>query len=125
MTIAALTYFRRTLGTALLLLPLLVMSIFPQGTMATRGAQGMEVVLCTGNGPLTVIVDATGTPVEDQHAPTECGWWLVGQSLCLTEAQETPALFSVAGATLCPVTGQVAARSHDVSPYPARGPPAV
>ncbi|WP_299845846.1 DUF2946 family protein [uncultured Roseovarius sp.] len=122
---AAQTNFRRYLLTALLLLPVLTMSIFPQGTMAARGAQGMEVVLCTGNGPMTVIVDENGTPIEGEHTSTDCGWWLLGQGLCLTGAQETPALFAVALGTLSPVTGRFAEISHDTSHYPARAPPVV
>ena len=125
MTMTSLTFLRRYLLTALWLMPLLVMSVFPQGTMATRGAQGMAVVLCTGDGPLTVIVDDNGTPIENQHGTTECGWSLLGQGLCLTEAQETPVLLSVAISALRPVTGRVAALSRDVSPYPARAPPLV
>ncbi len=78
------------LRAALMLLPLLVMSFFPQGTMATRGTQGVEVVLCTGTGPLTVIVDESGTPVRDPHSDAaECGWLLLGQGIALLASPAT------------------------------------
>lgn len=121
----SLTHIRRYLLTALLLLPLLVMSVFPQGTMAARGAQGMEVVLCTGAGPLTILVDDQGTPIEDHQSGADCGWWMLGQSLCLTAAPcaGVPASTSFY-VVATPQTG-AQGPSQITSPYPARAPPFV
>ena len=82
--------YRNTLLAALIVLPLLLLSVFPQGTMAVRGADGIEVVLCTGDGPLTILVDENGTPIDDQHADVAgCDWVLLGQSIVLASALET------------------------------------
>ena len=54
--------------------------------MAARGAGGMEIVLCTGEGPLTVVIDQDGTPIETPDEGVDCGWSLLAQSLYLPEA---------------------------------------
>ncbi len=111
---------------ALLVLPVLVMSVFPQGTMAARGTQGLEVVLCTGDGPVSVLVDEDGTPIEDQHADAaDCGWWLLGQALVLSSSldAQSSGLVYVRGFAL--VRSAFALPSSAPSIYPARAPPLV
>ena len=120
-----LPHLRRIALMALVLLPVLIMSVFPQGTMAARGEQGMEVVLCTGNGPLTVIVDENGAPIEEPQAEVDCGWWLLGQSLCDIAAQSGLQTVSFGCQTLATLDGAFAAPSQATTHHPARGPPQV
>ena len=125
MTMASQTLVRRYLITALLLLPLLVISVFPQGTMAARGVQGMEVVLCTGYGPVTVTVDETGTPIEEQHGANDCGWWLHGQGLCFADLTVSPVLITFGFRTLTGVIRRFTKLQFATTDYPVRAPPVV
>ena len=126
MKLARLTAFRQFVFATLIVLPVLVMSAFPQGTMAIRGAQGIEVVLCTGDGPLTIRVDENGTPVEDQYVDAaDCGWWLLGQGLILSASpgvsSSTPADLQV----LAPLERLHLPPSRLSAIHPARAPPVV
>lgn len=83
---------RQTLLASLLVMPVFLMSLVPQGTMAMGGAQGIEVVLCTGDGPLTILVDENGTPIDEQVTDAAgCGWWGLAQGLALTASPDTHA----------------------------------
>lgn len=120
------TTYRNTLLAALIVLPLLLLSIFPQGTMAVRSTHGIEVVLCTGDGPLTIMVDDNGTPVDDQHVDAAgCDWLLLGQSIVLTAS---PDAYCAAPVLAQRITG-TEERSADLpSPlltHAARAPPVV
>lgn len=125
MTHTALSLFRHHLLTALVVLPVLVMSVFPQGTMAARGADGIEVVLCTGHGPLTVIVDENGAPLEEQPAEIDCGWWLLGQGLCLSASPDLPVPVAVAMRIADGTAAHLVPGTTAAAPYPARAPPRV
>lgn len=125
MTVLASSPLRRYALTALVLLPLLVMSVFPQGTMATRGAHGMEVVLCTGDGPLTVIVDENGTPIDDAHNEVSCGWWLLGQSLVLVATADAEMPVSTGMQLVAGIEYHDVRLSRAAAFYPARAPPPV
>lgn len=46
------------------------------GTMAQRTADGIAVVLCTGEGTVTVTLDQNGNPVDAAHDP--CAWAAAG-----------------------------------------------
>lgn len=118
--------YRDTLLAALIVLPLLVMSIFPQGTMATDGAHGFEVVLCTGDGPLRIHIDENGTPIDDQHVDAAgCGWWLLGQGLVLTASPETNCPAPRLAQKITTVEHSDAILPGTPSHYPARAPPLV
>lgn len=118
--------YRNTLLAALIVLPLLVMSIFPQGTMATHGAQGFEVVLCTGDGPLTIRVDENGTPLDaPQVDAAGCGWWLLGQALALTAAPGATSPAPRLAQAIVDIERVSAILPDTASTHPARAPPAV
>ncbi len=126
MRTAGLTILRHYLLAAVVLLPMLVMSVFPQGTMAARGVQGLEVVLCTGDGPFTIIVDENGAPIEEQHVDAaDCGWWLLGQGLIFNSSPGTNAPRTAClKKTSCVETAQTHL-SRVPSYHPARAPPSV
>lgn len=47
---------------ALLLLPFLIMSLIPAGTMTVNSDQGqLSIVICSGNGPVQVIMNDDGS----------------------------------------------------------------
>lgn len=48
----------------LLLIALVLMASVPQGMMRATSADGMVLVLCTGEGPKELRIDAQGNPVE-------------------------------------------------------------
>ncbi|MEO3414379.1 DUF2946 family protein [Roseovarius sp. CAU 1744] len=108
-----------------LLLPLVVMSAFPHGTMAVRGASGLEVVLCTGDGPLTVIVDENGAPIDTPRESADCGWSLLGQNLCLPVISGPIPPISISGIRSASPDRDLAPHRQAVTPYPARAPPTV
>ena len=55
----------------ILVLPFLALCLLPTPVMATRSADGnMVLVLCTGNGPMEVTINAAG---EVQHSVPEAG----------------------------------------------------
>ena len=94
--------------------------------MASRGANGFEVVLCTGDGPLTILVDENGTPIEEQYADAaDCGWWLLNQSLIVAETADTVAPHAVSLRSAQDVSGdQIRPWRHNTHD-PARAPPLV
>ena len=117
------TALRHLAIAAFVLVPLLVMSVFPQGTMAARGAGGMEIVLCTGDGPLTVLVDQDGTPIEMPGEGIDCGWSLLAQSLYPPEATSAVPPGRIAATQIRLPAGDLSPRDRAAAPYPARGPP--
>lgn len=64
-----------------MLLTVLLWSLLPAGVMPTAGADGgVKLVLCTGDGPLTVTLAPDGTPRpvlpddSDRQARQQCPW---------------------------------------------------
>lgn len=59
-------------------LPLMVLGLFPAGVMPGQGADGaMTLVICTGNGPMLMVVDpATGSLKKAPAAAPQaaCDW---------------------------------------------------
>ncbi|EEX11741.1 conserved hypothetical protein [Citreicella sp. SE45] len=51
---------------ALLLLALIGTGIVPTGFMRVSGPEGMRLVLCTGDGPREIVVDASGAPIPEE-----------------------------------------------------------
>ena len=67
-------------------------------TMAVaRGAQDPsgQVVLCTGTGPVTVLVDAKGQPVGQVHICPDCALGLFDTAPASPEKVERPLLHRV------------------------------
>lgn len=64
---------RQLLLQSLLLIALALMATVPSGMMRIKGDGGMRLVLCTGDGPQEVWLDARGIPStpehEDHHSP--------------------------------------------------------
>lgn len=64
---------RQLLLRSLLLIALALMATVPSGMMRIKGDGGMRLVLCTGDGPQEVWLDARGIPStpehEDHHSP--------------------------------------------------------
>ena len=64
----------------LLCVPFLLAQLIAPGTMATAGPAGLQMVLCTGEGNVTVVLTEDGefVPVEDDtgHHPSDavCPW---------------------------------------------------
>ncbi|EBA08010.1 DUF2946 family protein [Sagittula stellata] len=66
--------FLRTITRALLLLGLIGTSVVPTGFMRVSGPEGIRLVICTGDGPQEITVDASGAPIPDDDtgdAPDE------------------------------------------------------
>ncbi len=61
----------RHFATALLLLPLLVFSFFSVGTMPDFSKQGMEIVICSGDGLKTIVVPGSE---QNKHEGQDCSW---------------------------------------------------
>ena len=57
--------FLGTITRALLLLALIGTSIVPNGFMRVSGPEGMRLVICTGDGPQEITVDASGETIPD------------------------------------------------------------
>ncbi len=67
----------------LLCLPFLLAQLIAPGTMAVGGPDGLRMVLCAGDGPMTVVLTAAGdfVPVDDSDDPhtqssATCPWSL-------------------------------------------------
>lgn len=65
---------RRLVFTALIL-PLLLSSFFSAGTMPVFSKQGIEIVICAGDGSGLITVDENGQPIEDDDSRI-CQWSL-------------------------------------------------
>lgn len=58
----------------IVLIPFLLFSLFAPGTMPSLSPDGVAVVLCTGDGPTTMMHGPDGAPVETKHQ--DCVWAL-------------------------------------------------
>lgn len=122
--------FRNVAGWVLLL-PFLLLSLISPAVMPARAADGtMLLVLCTGDGPVEMLVDlATGQPVE--RAPdhgddkTDHCAWACGQMAVAELAAPVLILGDAAtGRTRQPAPVQSVALRHATGLPPATGPPA-
>lgn len=67
----------RRLALCVLLAPFVALALIPHGVMPIRGAEGLVLVICTGDGPLEMVVDkATGEtrPREPADPGNSCVW---------------------------------------------------
>ncbi len=81
-------------------------------------AQG-QMVICTGTGPITVLVDAEGRPVERSHVCPECAMHLFAGT---SAPFEPPLLELRGGETLWFLNGTVTVPVR-IARATARGPP--
>lgn len=113
--------FLGTMTRALLLLALIGTGLVPSGFMRVSGPEGMRLVLCTGDGPQEIFVDARGAPIPDDDpggAPGE-------------DHRTASCILSGLVPTLSPeaVLATVQAQARRLTPWrrvhlvPARGPP--
>ena len=101
----------------------LMLAVTGQSMAVVRGMPGAagQIILCTGQGVVSVSVDENGQPVERPHICPDCA-----MSLFAFAAQE-PALPSRPlgrSETLVPLRKSFAAAARKVAPA-ARGPPAL
>ena len=81
------------LGRALVALALAVLALLPPGVMPARVGDAMTVVICTGDGPLTLVTDSQGRPVapaDGTDAKAPCAFALLAATATLPEAQALP-----------------------------------
>lgn len=119
---AARITFAGTLRAALLL-PFLLLCLMPPGAMAHRGDRGMEVVLCTGHGPVTVMLDEDGKPIVAKASTAPCDWAVHGQPWLAddTAALAPPHTLRLSATHVpLPLPARLAARPKT---HPARAPP--
>ncbi len=84
----------RRLVLPLLCLPFLLAQLIAPGTMAVSGPDGLRMVLCSGDGPITVVLTDTGdiVPVDDAtdgHGPSgaTCPWSLAFDKSAMAASQ--------------------------------------
>ena len=68
------------LGRALVALALAVLALLPPGVMPARIGDAMTVVICTGDGPITLVTDSQGRPVapaDGTDAKAPCAFALL------------------------------------------------
>lgn len=68
---------RRRRAVWAILTPFFLLTLFSNGVMPLRTAEGLVLVICTGEGPLEMVIDpATGDPID--QAPNDrqghCDW---------------------------------------------------
>jgi hypothetical protein len=89
------------------------------GAARGQAAAAGEIVICSGQGPATIYLDAEGNPTGTPHWCPDC-------VLTLFAAVSAPALPPVAGAACidCAYPGHHAGLRAGLAPVPqARGPP--
>ena len=83
-----------TLGRVLVALALAVLALLPPGVMPARTGGAMTVVICTGDGPLTLVTDRYGQPVApapmDSDAKAPCAFALLAATATLPGIQPLP-----------------------------------
>jgi len=101
----------------------LMLAFTGQSMAVARGMPNAtgEIILCTGQGIVTVAIDENGQPVERPHICPDCA-----MSLFAYAAEEPVLPVRPLGSTekLSPARASLAAFAHDVSPA-ARGPPGI
>jgi hypothetical protein len=109
------------LGSVLLVLPFVVLSLLPAGLMPARAIDGgFVIVLCTGDGPVEMMVDLDGT---DHPAISKvCDWTAHGAVAVVPDLLALPQATPLSPA---PFVQTVAAMgpAHDPHGIMARGPP--
>lgn len=73
----------KTAAAWIAVLPFVLLTFMAPGTMPTRTAGGIELVLCTSNGVETIALGPDGTPVDKSHEP--CFWGVPLESVALLD----------------------------------------
>lgn len=104
----------------LLALPFVFSQLFAQGTMLSGG---LEVVLCSADGPVTVVVAADGSQVPAHEGDAPCLWALI-PTMDAPEPLVVPDAIQTEVALLTSLTQQVTLPAGLHAPLPpARAPP--
>ena len=109
-------------------LPFLLLSLVSNGVMPQRMAEGVVLVICTGDGPLAIAVDPdSGKPAE--KAPDtrsgRCDWANATPPATLCPPLQLPARQAGAAVEILPVTPLVLIAGRATGLPPSTGPPAV
>ena len=70
----------------IVLVHFVLVSAIAQGTMPVPQAAGFAIVVCTGNGPVTLLLGPDGDPIEPSPSHDPCEWAAHGQGLALPPA---------------------------------------
>lgn len=82
-----------SLGRVLVALALAILALLPPGVMPARVGGAMTVVICTGDGPLTLVTDSHGRPVAPADSPdakAPCAFALLAATATLPGVQTLP-----------------------------------
>ena len=96
-----------------LVLPFVVRSTLAAGVMQASGARGVEIVICLGDGFVTVTVpegDAPTAPPSERDDRMPCRW----DEAALTVLPAAPTTVGVAPTALRPATWSPPARMADI-----------
>lgn len=109
----------------LLLVPFLLLAMLPGGVMPRVSAQGIVLVLCTGDGMLELRVDPrTGEPVEESEAADRhCPWAQMRLTEALIAAPVLPLPVIATAHPLEPVPPMLRVIAAATGLPPATGPP--
>lgn len=117
----------RQFGFLAMLLPFLALSLFAQGVMPGRAADGtVALVLCTPQGPVEMVIDlANGQPVRHPATTDErCKWAGAQPAVVLSEVQPIPRPSALVG-QVSHATAHILWRpGFDPTGLHSRGPPA-
>ena len=109
-----------------LLLLLIFSAQFQVGLMPAQGAEGMVMVICSGDGPMMMVLDpATGEfrPAPPSTKKSGCDW--AGCGLALVPVQELPPLVTQVTPVAPVIETDLWRPAHDPRGIWARGPPQV
>lgn len=109
-----------------LVLPIVVLSLLPQGFMPDRNAAGqMVLVLCTPDGPVEMAVDLGKGQSDTGNPPGTCDWSLAHAALDLTPPASLPLAPVTATQALATTAALLWHPAHDPRGIWARGPPSL
>lgn len=116
-----------TLCWLLLASAIVARALVPAGWMPVATKRGIEVVLCTGQGPVTMVLGLDGTPHQRQpDSPRDpCPYGVAGaQPFDLAAAPQLPLPPAVLAAIRTPALVAARLAAWRALRPPARGPPA-
>ncbi|MDW4499029.1 hypothetical protein R5H30_13620 [Sulfitobacter sp. D35] len=115
--------FRRV-AVWVLLAPFLLLSTLSGGVMPHRTADGLVLVICTGDGPIEVTFDADGSAPTDTPAEADrCDWASGTQAATIFEATVPPPVATVVRRADASVTPFVLVAGRATGLPPSTGPP--
>lgn len=107
--------------------PFLLMSLLSPAVMPARGLDGaMTLVLCSGEGPVTVTLDpVSGEPVHKAPDAGRCDWACAQHAIIDAGQTAMPEPFPVFAAPECAPAPAHLAEARATGLPPATGPPSV